>query len=63
MRQNYRKAGQSFYTYDQPRLCPQKTRQMKGESIALYHVRLRLQVAKCSFANPDDAKRSKFCEP
>ena len=36
--------------------------QMKGESIAQYHVRLRLQVAKCSFADPDDAIRSKILQ-
>ena len=33
--------------------------QVKGESIAQYHVRLRLQVPKCNFPNPDDAIRSK----
>ena len=36
--------------------------QMKGESIAQYHVRLRLQVAKCSFADPDDAICSKILQ-
>ena len=36
--------------------------QMKGESIAQYHVRLRLKVAKCSFADPDDAIRSKILQ-
>lgn len=36
--------------------------QMKGESIAQYHVRLRLQVAKCSFADPDDVIRSKILQ-
>ena len=36
--------------------------QMKGESIAQYHVKLRLQVAKCSFADPDDATRSKILQ-
>ena len=36
--------------------------QMKGESIAQYHVRLPLQVARCSFANSDAAIRSKLLQ-
>ena len=36
--------------------------QKEGESIAQYHVRLRLQVAKCSYADPDDAVRSKILQ-
>ena len=34
--------------------------QNEGESVAQYHVRLRLQVAKCGFTDPDDVIRSKI---
>ena len=37
-------------------------RQNEGESVAQYHVRLRLQVAKSSFTDPDDVIRSKILQ-
>ena len=37
----------------------EKMRQNEGESVAQYHVRLRLQVTKCSFTDPDDVIQSK----
>ena len=40
----------------------EKMRQNEGESVAQYHVRLRLQVAKCSFTDPDDVSRSKILQ-
>ena len=40
----------------------EKMRQNEGESVAQYHVRLRLQVAKCSFTDPDDVIRSKILQ-
>ena len=36
--------------------------QKEGESAAQYHVRLRLQVAKCRFMDPDDVIRSKILQ-
>ena len=33
-----------------------------GESVAQYHVRLRLQVAKCGFTDPDAVIRSKILQ-
>jgi len=36
--------------------------QKEGESVAQYHVRLHLQVAKCGFTDPDDAIRSKILQ-
>jgi len=33
----------------------EKMWQKEGESVAQYHVHLRLQVAKCGFTDPDDA--------
>ena len=36
--------------------------QKEGESVAQYHVRLRLQVAKCGFTDPDDVIRSKILQ-
>ena len=38
----------------------EKMWQIEGESVAQYHVRLRLQVTKCSFADPDDVILSKI---
>lgn len=40
----------------------EKMCQNEGESVAQYHVRLRLQVAKCAFTDPDDAVRSKILQ-
>lgn len=36
--------------------------QKEGESLAQYHMRLRLQVAKCGFTDPDDVIRSKILQ-
>ena len=36
--------------------------QREGESIAQYHVRLRLQVSECGFLDPDNAIRSKILQ-
>ncbi|KAK2563381.1 hypothetical protein P5673_013077 [Acropora cervicornis] len=36
--------------------------QKKGESVVQYHVRLRLQVAKCGFTDPDNVIRSKILQ-
>ena len=38
----------------------EKMCQNEAESVAQYHVRLRLQVAKCGFLDPDDVIRSKI---
>ena len=38
----------------------EKMCQNEAESVARYHVRLRLQVAKCGFLDPDDVIRSKI---
>ena len=40
----------------------EKMWQIEGESEAQYHVRLRLQVTKCSFADPDDVILSKILQ-
>ena len=40
----------------------EKMRQNEGEWVAQYHLRLRLQVAKCSFTDPDDVIRSKILQ-
>ena len=40
----------------------EKMCQKEGESVAQYHVRLRLQVAKCGFTDPDDVIRSKILQ-
>ena len=40
----------------------EKMCQNEGESVAQYHVRLRLQVTKCSFAHPDDVILSKLLQ-
>ena len=40
----------------------EKMRQNEGESVAQYHICLRLQVAKCSFTDPDDVIRSKILQ-
>ena len=36
--------------------------QSEGESVAQYHVRLRLQEAKCGFTDPDDVIRRKILQ-
>lgn len=40
----------------------EKMCQKEGESVAQYHVRLRLQVAKCGFTDRDDVIRSKILQ-
>ena len=40
----------------------EKMRQSEGESVAQYHVRLRLQVAKCGFTDSDDVIRCKILQ-
>ena len=38
----------------------EKICQKEGESVAQYHMRLQLQVAKCGFSDPDEVNRSKI---
>ena len=40
----------------------EKMCQNEGESVAQYHLRLWLQVAKCRFTDPDDVIRSKILQ-
>ena len=40
----------------------EKMCQKEGESVAQYHARLRLQVAKCGFTDPNDVIRSKILQ-
>ena len=47
---------------DSARSKLEKMCQKDGESVAQYHVRLRLQVAKCGFTDPDDVIRSKILQ-
>ena len=47
---------------DSARSKLEKMSQKDDESVAQYHVRLRLQVAKCGFTDPDDVIRSKILQ-
>jgi len=40
----------------------EKSVSKEGKSVAQYHVRLQLQVAKCEFTDPDDVIRSKILQ-